>query len=112
VAAYPKAAQQSPAPLEAQAKTDSSTDKKDSSKSADSARKAPAPAAPGTSAAAPKPAPTHQAPPTSSGGMVWVNTDTGVYQKPGSRYCGKTKVGKYMTEADAKKAGYHAAKKQ
>jgi len=44
--------------------------------------------------------------------MVSVKTDTGVYHKPGSRYCGKTKVGKYMTEADAKKAGYHAAKKR
>jgi hypothetical protein len=44
--------------------------------------------------------------------MVSVNTNTGVYHKPGSRYYGKTKVGKYMTEGDAKKAGYHAAKKQ
>jgi hypothetical protein len=42
--------------------------------------------------------------------MVWVNTDSGTYHKEGSRYYGKTKNGKYMTEADAVKAGYHAAK--
>ncbi len=43
--------------------------------------------------------------------MVWVNTESGVYHKPGSRYYGKTKQGKYMQEADAIKAGYHAAGK-
>jgi competence protein ComEA len=52
--------------------------------------------------------------PTATGnpgpGMVWVNTDSGIYHKEGSRYYGKTKVGKYMTEADALKAGYRAAK--
>ena len=44
--------------------------------------------------------------------MVWVNTDSGVYHKPGTRYYGKTKQGKYMTEADAQKAGYRAAGKK
>jgi hypothetical protein len=43
--------------------------------------------------------------------MVWVNTDSGIYHKPGSRYYGKTKQGKYMPEADAVKAGYRAAEK-
>jgi hypothetical protein len=52
-----------------------------------------------------------QAPPANSSGMVWVNTDSGVYHKPGTRYYGKTKHGKYMLEADAIKAGYHAAGK-
>jgi hypothetical protein len=54
---------------------------------------------------------TPQTPPANSSGMVWVNTDTGVYHKPGTRYYGKTKHGKYMLEADALKAGYHAAGK-
>lgn len=58
-------------------------------------------------AAAQKPAP-----PANTSGMVWVNTDSGVYHKPGTRWYGRTKQGKYMTEADAMKAGYHAAAKE
>jgi len=42
-------------------------------------------------------------------GKVWVNTSTGVYHKGGKWY-GKTKQGKFMTEDDAKKAGYHEDK--
>lgn len=41
---------------------------------------------------------------------VWVNLDTRVYHK-GGRWYGKTKNGKFMTEDDAKKAGYKAAKR-
>ncbi len=52
-----------------------------------------------------------QTPPANSSGMVWVNTDSGVYHKPGTRYYGKTKHGKYMLEADAIKAGYHSSEK-
>ena len=52
------------------------------------------------------------APPADSAGMVWVNTDSGIYHKPGTRWYGKTKQGKYMTEADAQKAGYRAAEKE
>ena len=52
-----------------------------------------------------------QAAPAKKSGMVWVNTETGVYHRPGSRWYGKTKKGKYMTEADAIKAGYKAAAK-
>jgi hypothetical protein len=42
-------------------------------------------------------------------GMVWVNLSSGVYHKEGKFY-GKTKKGKFMSEDDAKKAGYHEAK--
>jgi hypothetical protein len=51
-----------------------------------------------------------QAPPANGAGVVWINTDTGVYHKQGTRWYGKTKHGKYMLEADAIKAGYKPAK--
>src|SRR5262249_34282910 len=44
-------------------------------------------------------------------GKVWVNTDTGVYHKSG-RWFGATKQGKFMTEQEAMKSGYHAAKNE
>lgn len=40
---------------------------------------------------------------------VWVNTHSGVYHCPGSRWYGKTKQGKYMGECAAQKAGYRPA---
>jgi hypothetical protein len=43
-------------------------------------------------------------------GMVWVNLETKVFHREGDRFYGKTKRGKYMTEADALKAGYREAK--
>jgi len=42
-------------------------------------------------------------------GLVWANENTKVYHKDGNLY-GTTKHGKFMTEADAQKAGYHLAK--
>lgn len=42
-------------------------------------------------------------------GLVWVNTETHVYHKEGSRFYGTTKKGKYMTEAEAIKEGDKAA---
>ena len=43
----------------------------------------------------------------STGGQVWVNTKSKVYWRAGSRYFGKTTAGKYMSEAEAIRAGYH-----
>jgi uncharacterized iron-regulated membrane protein len=43
-------------------------------------------------------------------GMVWVNPKTKVFHRPGDQWYGKSKGGKYMTEADAVKAGYRPAK--
>jgi hypothetical protein len=42
-------------------------------------------------------------------GMVWANENTKVYHKDDAQY-GKTKHGKFMTEADAQAAGYRLAK--
>jgi hypothetical protein len=91
--------------------------KNSSKKSADSTASAtPAPAPAGapssTPAASKQPTTKRQIPSASPTGMVWVNTESGVYHKPGTRWYGKTKQGKYMTEADAAKAGYHPAKKE
>jgi hypothetical protein len=44
-------------------------------------------------------------------GKVWVNTESGVYHKSG-KWFGATKQGKFMTEQDAMKAGYRAAKNE
>lgn len=66
------------------------------------ARPAPSPSA---AAAAPTVA---QQPPVK--GMVWVNLDTKIFHREGDRYYGKTKNGKFMTEADAVKAGYRESK--
>ena len=46
-----------------------------------------------------------------SSGQVWVNLESKVYHK-GGRWYGKTKNGKFMSEADAKAAGYRAAEKE
>jgi hypothetical protein len=86
-----------------------------------------APAAPSTARPAAAPPSTPSAPASASApakptsgetmaqqppvkGMVWVNLSTKVFHREGDRYYGKTKNGKFMTEADAVKAGYREAK--
>lgn len=48
----------------------------------------------------------HQAVKHAQGVTVWVNTKTGVYHFPGERWYGHTAQGEYITEAQAKAAGY------
>jgi len=40
---------------------------------------------------------------------VWVNTGSGVYHCPGTRYYGNTKAGKYLSETQARTNGYRPA---
>ena len=69
-----------------------------------------APAKPASKAATPV-ASTPEISAAQSAGKVWVNTESGVYHKSG-RWYGKTKQGKFMTEDEAKAAGYKAAAKE
>ena len=59
-----------------------------------------------------KPRHKHRATGENATGKVWVNLKSGVYWRPGATYYGKTKRGQYMSERDAIKAGYHAARSQ
>src|ERR1044072_6792609 len=40
---------------------------------------------------------------------VWVNTNSGVYHCPGTRWYGKTKSGQFMTQREAQAKGYRPA---
>jgi hypothetical protein len=40
---------------------------------------------------------------------VWVNTKSGVYHCPGTRWYGNTKEGEYMTQKQAQASGYRPA---
>jgi hypothetical protein len=41
--------------------------------------------------------------------VVWVNTNSGIYWCPGSRWYGRTKRGFYTTQKKAQKQGYRPA---
>jgi hypothetical protein len=75
-----------------------------------SAAKPAAPASPSATPAAGK-ASSQEIAAAKASGKVWVNTESGVYHKSG-RWYGKTKNGKFMTEAEAKAAGYKEAHKE
>jgi hypothetical protein len=59
--------------------------------------------------AAPRVRETKPAPATSAVSEVWVNTRSGKYWKPGSRFYGETKEGEFMSELDALDRGYSPA---
>jgi hypothetical protein len=65
-----------------------------------------------TTTAAAKPAPPNSGDIASAKakGLVWANLNTKVYHGSSDKEFGTTKNGKFMTEADAKAAGYKAAK--
>jgi hypothetical protein len=95
-------------------------------KAAAAAAATPTPAPASNMAAAPEATPAtapaakkHKAPepqasqaPGGGNGQVWVNTESHVYHKEGSKWYGKTKHGKYMSEADAVKEGDKASKNE
>jgi hypothetical protein len=89
--------------LQAQTPPSSSSDKPATPSNPPSAADTSSPSTPATTPVKPQ---TTQPKPA---GVVWVNTQTGVYHKQGTRWYGKTKHGKYMLEADAVKAGYKPA---
>jgi hypothetical protein len=117
-----RAADPTPSPSPAVSATPA---KKHSQKAKAAAAATASPAAVSNPAATPEaasatPAPKkHKAPepqaaqaPGGGNGQVWVNTETHVYHKEGSKWYGKTKHGKYVSEADAVKEGDKASKNE
>jgi hypothetical protein len=100
--------------------------KKHSKKAKATAAATPTPTAPSNLAAAPAATPAttpaakkHTAPepqavqaPGGGNGQVWVNSESHVYHKESSKWYGKTKHGKYMSEADAVKEGDKPSKNE
>ena len=50
-----------------------------------------------------------KAAPATTANEVWVNTRSGKYWKPGSRFYGKTREGEFMSELEALDRGYSPA---
>jgi cytoskeletal protein RodZ len=120
-----RAADTTPSPSPSPEVSATPAKKKHSKKSTAPAAATTAPAtattAPSSAAAATTPAmKQHKAPPApqatqaagGGNGQVWVNTETHVYHKEGSKWYGRTKKGKYMSEADAAKEGDKPAKNE
>jgi len=64
-------------------------------------------------AATPKHYPTEEAAAKAcKSGVVWANTDTGVFHAKGSRWYGTTKDGAWVCRAAAERAGMKAAKNE
>jgi hypothetical protein len=61
-------------------------------------------------AAAPAKAAKPVTPPPAGKDMVWANPESKIYHKAGTHWYGKTRQGSYMTESEAIKAGYRAAR--
>ena len=102
-------ATKSPAPAHADAPAPAGTSGTGSATSPASSSASSAPSGAANNATPAKPSASQNVAPKANQAAVWVNTATGVYHKLGSRWYGKTKKGKYMTEADAIRAGYKAA---
>jgi len=122
-APFVQAADPTPSPSPAASATPA---KKHSKKAKAAAAAAATPATASNPAATPEATPAttpaakkHKAPepqaaqaPGGGNGQVWVNTETHVYHKEGSKWYGKTKHGKYVSEADAAKEGDKPAKNE
>src|SRR4029453_16755114 len=118
---------QSPSPAESPAASPSPAEKTPPPSPAESPAASPK-ATPTPKKVKPKPTPRPAVSPASAGrvaeeaatppapggghGQVWVNPETGVYHRTGSRFYGTTRKGKYMTEQDAIQAGYKPAPKR
>jgi hypothetical protein len=112
------AQQATPSPAPSAATSPAKKHRKKAAAPEQSPAAAPSPSASPAASPAPKKTskgvPTPQATQAAGGGngQVWVNTETHVYHKEGSKWYGRTKKGKYESEQDAIKEGNHAAKNE